>query len=163
MLSAVYDTCIAEGCKAEVHLPFVTPHELLRVTTVRHPLTWLTSYWRNVFPGKVSVPVVDRFADLPGQTFDEFIGQYLHMMPGAVGDMFFEYKADSYLKVEDLPMCFLELLTSLRVPMVFRDKCLEIPRMNQSTRKKEKPTWIRSHAEAVMEVERSMLEHFQYC
>jgi len=150
------------GSKSEIHMPPVGKNDKLWVSTVRHPVVWLQSYWVNIFPGKVSVIEVDAFADLPGQTFDQFIRAYLDLLPGGVGRMFEAYHAGSYLRVEDLPRCWMELLEALRVPEVFRDRCWDIPWMNGSNYKNKTAKWNPSLQEAVLEAEKEMIDHFDY-
>jgi len=162
----VQRACVAcylpAGSKSEIHMPPEGKNDRLWVSTVRHPVVWLQSYWTNIFPGKVSVRSVDAFADLPGETFYEFVENYLETMPGGIGRMFESYRAGSYLRVEDLPQCWMELMETLRVPSVFRQRCLKIPWMNGSARKKQKPKWIPSLREAVIAAEKEMVEHFNY-
>lgn len=162
----VQNACTAcylpSGGKASIHIPPNGKHNKLWVTTVRHPADWLLSYWVNIFPGKVSVIEVDAFADLPGTSFDEFILAYLEQMPGGVGKMYEAYRADSYLKIEDLPFCWMEFMVTLRVPEVYRDRCLQIPIMNESDRKKGKPKWNPSLWKAVLNAEEPIMEHFNY-
>jgi len=148
--------------RTEIHRPPEGKKDKLRITMVRHPVSWLNSYWTNIFPGKVSAKEVDIFADLPGLTFDEFIRSYLKEIPGEVGRMFTSYKADSYLRVEDLPGCWFEFAKTLRIPEVFVQKCLETPVVNASSIKKPKPKWNRSLRRAVLRAEKDMLEHFEY-
>lgn len=148
--------------RTEIHRPPEGKKDKIRISMVRHPVSWLHSYWTNIYPGKVSAKEVDIFADLPGLTFDEFIRAYLKEIPGEVGRMFTSYRADSYLRVEDLPNCWWEFAVTLRIPEVFLDKCKNTPVMNATNTKKPKPKWNRSLRRAVIRTEKEMLDHFGY-
>lgn len=144
-----------------MHLPHAGPHSgKIRVATVRHPCAWLASYWQVIYPGHVGVEQVDQFADLPGESFDEFVQSYLRQIPGAVGRMFAAYGADTCLRVEDLPRGWVELLRSLRVPRAFTERCMAMGRANASLR--PVPIWLGTLRRAVCEAEVDTLESFDY-
>ena len=102
--------------RSQVHFPQPT-EDRIRVTTVRHPVDWLRSYFLNVYPGKIGMPQVDAFAELrPSDTehyakdqFDGFVQCYLDKLPGAVGRMFYAYEPTQCLKLEQIEESFISL------------------------------------------------------
>jgi len=85
-----------------------------RVSLVSNPCAWLSSFY--VSAKKVASPAVYPFIRFRLDCIDQFIQDYLQIIPGGVGDLFSMYKADSCLRVEDLPWALDELLTTLEVP-----------------------------------------------
>jgi hypothetical protein len=158
VINAAVAVGLKEGFKATVHLPpeNSTKKKLL-ITTVRHPCDWLVSYWTSIYPGKIGVPAVDRFADLPID-FDDFIRLYLTRMPGYVSKMFLIYRADSYIRLEDLPQAFHDVLGSYDIEQ--RDRCLTIPKQNFN--RKEFPLWNPSLYDRVLDSEAEAMERFEY-
>ena len=132
----------------------------LRVSLVRHPCDWLASCWSALRDGSRDVNHVGMFSRLAGGTFDEWIRNYLNLMPGAVGDLYAKYRADSYLRLEDMPWALVELLEALGVPEVFRGLVAGLPRRNRSA---STPRWDPSLRRRVLEAERKTLEDFDYC
>jgi len=166
VLHAAEAVGLGEGSKAHVHIPFddplETPTEGFRVSLVRHPCSWLLSYYCSVYPGFIGVPAVDRFRYFDAPTFEIFIQHYLREFPGEVGRMFESYRAQSYLRTEDFPWGFLELLRAVEVPQHERDACVKIPKQNEHNRKHVRPRFPRSLWNKVMEAERPMAKRFGY-
>jgi len=153
---------LGEGFKAHVHVPFEGKSDLYRVSTVRHPCTWLASYFTSIHRGFLAVPAVDRFCRLPTDDFDDFVREYLRFMPGEIGQMFLDYNANSYMRMEDLPWAFVELMESLGIPTEKADECLGIPVQNQTMGKKTKPMWNKQLWKRVTEAEKEMMEAYGY-
>lgn len=160
MLHAAAIAGLGSRSKAAAHQPHNGQSRGLRVCTVRHPCTWLASYWTVLYPGFTGVDIVDRFAKLRGDTFDQFVRSYLSRIPGAIGEMFFSYNADSYVRLEDLPWSFVDLLASSGVPQSMRERCISITRMNSGI--SPKPDWNKVLHRRVIESERDMCDLFDY-
>ncbi len=105
---------LGDGFKAHVHQQ-ARDSGKLSVCTVRHPCQWLQSYYQEIRGGHTGIDAVDVFKGCDFTSFEGFLYSYLYLMPGAVGNMFFSYNADSYLKLEDMPWAIEDFLTSLNV------------------------------------------------
>lgn len=150
--------------KTQVHVPWTVSQEVgeLRVTTVRHPLNWLASYYREIHPGSIGVPVVDQFhKELSTDSFSQFVRDYLDKTPGQVGRVFDAYSADICLRVEDFPFNVIELLRSLGIPYSQAMKA-RIPAKNTAKRKSQPAIWNPALLEAVAVCERDTMERFGY-
>lgn len=161
IIEAAHLCGLRDGQKAAVHIPFEGKTTKLRVMTVRHPCTWLASYWAEIHPGQISVAIVDQFAKLPGVSFDEFIRSYLEQMPGGIGRMIEHYGADSCLRIEDTPQNWIELMTSYKIPRVFSERTVDLEIRNRAKRR-PLPKWNRSLRDRVLDAEVDMLERFEY-
>jgi len=85
----------------------------LRVSLVENPVQWLNHCYNTIGSGLLyDLPP---FTDLPNQSREGFLRAYLHECPGAVGELFGHYKADSIMRVEDLPWALVDLLTTLGI------------------------------------------------
>jgi len=153
---------LKENWTREVHAPFpeVNEWKVLRVACVRHPCDWLASYYAMINPGHVDVPAVDAFRRVC-LDFDSYVRWYLETMPGAVGEALTSYNADSYLRLEDLPAAFIELLESLGVSRRARERCLGLGPDN-ITHPSKKPKWNKQLRNAVIRAEVQFLERFEY-
>lgn len=86
------------------------------LSIVRHPLSWLWSYFSEVAPRIVNVPEVDTFAeDFRGcqGNFGHFAESYLRRHPGSISRMFDSYRPTSVIRFEDFPWSAIEFLQSL--------------------------------------------------
>jgi hypothetical protein len=146
-------------CSWYEHIPHLsTPQKVLKVSLVRHPYSWLQSYYANYRNRKTRIPMVDRFLPLPCDSFDEFVRAYLHDIPGAVGEMFSSYEADTVLRLEDLPHAVDLLLESLGVTLVRNDFCRG--KMNVTGKL---PTVLDSRLrKQVVEAEQEIIDRYEY-
>ena len=133
--------------------------EVFRVSLVRNPCDWLRSCYAALLNGDIYPDSVSAFGSIPRGSFFEFVNSYLNIMPGGIGHLFRCYKADSYLRIEDMPWAFIELLESLQVPKVLRDKCRELPAANVSL---HLPRWNPHQRAAVVQVESELCETYDY-
>ncbi len=138
-----------------------TPHDAVgyNLTTLRHPCMWLRSYYHTIYPGKIGVECVDKFAGIEANDFTDFLEGYLNQMPGAILDMFTAYGASGYLRIEDTPGAYMELVRSVD-PSKWK-ACINVPHMNKN-RKSE--TWNANESlwDAVLEAERTYSTEFDY-
>ncbi len=102
MIQACHAVGLGERFKTDIHQPHKRDGKRLCVTTVRHPLDWLASYYRSIYPGKCGVPIVDKFASIQADNFIDFVQAVMEKYPGGVGSMFIEYNADSYVRLEKI-------------------------------------------------------------
>lgn len=153
---------LGPGFKRNAHAPFPAERkrEVLRVSLVRHPCEWLASCYAALQEGGPDVGHLGRFARLNGASFDDYVRSYLREVPGAVGRLYAEYRADSFLRLEDMPWALVELLEAAGVPKVFRGMVSRLPRQNPSA---STPRWDPSLRRRVLDAERRTLEDFDYC
>lgn len=145
-----------------VHFPHAdVAANTIRVTCVRKPCSWMASYHASIFPGVIGVDCVDAFRTPSDHddSFDMFVRHYLRCLPGGVGRMFQQYHADICLRVEDLPWAFIDLLKSLGVPKMLRERCFFSGPINIS---KEQPLWSPSLRARVLDMESVFLDQMEY-
>ncbi len=144
------------------HIPFTEPRQdnTFRLSCVRHPCDWLASYYVKFRPSFLDLPSMSKFC-WHAETFDDFIRRYLDEAPGEVGRMMTGYNADSYIRVEDLPMAFVNFLEPFGVPRIMRHQCTTIKLVN-ATRSDLKPKWNKQLYDAVLRTETPFLERFEY-
>lgn len=107
------------GWHSDAYKPFVCEFDpfghvkpaLFRVSLVMHPASYLWTLYRYAFPKPSPLDKLGRFLD-----FDEFLCEYLGRMPGEASRIMLGYKADSFMRAEDLPHAFVEFARSLNVP-----------------------------------------------
>ena len=90
------------------------------VTMIRHPYTWLVSYYLAYRGASDVSPSVDQFAKYARMAADSkrFIELVLKHQPDAVSQMFDSYKADIVMRLEDMPWALVQLLDSLEDPRI---------------------------------------------
>lgn len=159
---------LGQGFKAHVHAPFTEQESgAFKVSLVRHPYYWLTSYFKSILPGSTGIPEIDKLrfpSSVPLSVtmvddFENFINTYLHTCPGQVSRIFDSYGADSYLKIEDMPCAVTELFRSLGVPAHLRNKCRYIDPQNKS--KLHIPKDLELYRR-VMDAEQEMVDRYEY-
>lgn len=131
--------------------PEVGSH-LLRVSMVSHPCDWLGRYYlsRWTLSSNVTTPSFE-------VAFAKFILDYLDVYPGRVGKKFESYKADLFIRVEDLPEAFYEFMNSLRVPRSLYEHLIKKPDFQNGL-----PKWDPELRRRVCQAEKKMLEDFDY-
>jgi len=94
---------------------------------------------------------------LPTDSFFHFIESYLEQCPGIVGAMFECYDADSYIRAEDLPEAFYQLMDSLGISRSLYECRISIPDLYSGL-----PEWEPELRRKVCRAELKMLEDFDY-
>jgi len=153
---------LKENGRTVVHVPHAPgPSDVPRLTVVRHPCSWLQSYWSAIYPGFIGVDVFDdlRKTYLSPDGFDGTVRQYLSRCPGWIGRMFAAYGGDVVIRVEDLPWSFVEFLESVGVERNARERCLTMQPMNGS---KILPQWNKSLFDRVVEAEADFVRTYEY-
>lgn len=93
------------------HIPFQPGWPSLKISIIRHPFSWLCSYYGALKGGAVGIPVVDRYAPIAREalTVEEFIDHVVaaDLRPSQV---FAHYGADQVMKLEDMPYAASEFL-----------------------------------------------------
>lgn len=146
--------------KTQAHTLFPSKRECgFRVTLVRHPCDWLASYFEAIRQKMLDVDCLVSWGQLDHTSFDGFIRSYLNEMPGAVGRLYAIYKADSYLRIEDMPWAFIELMEMIDVPYERRRRIVSIGKRNASG---SLPLWNRRLRELVLEAESKPCCDFDY-
>jgi len=82
-----------------------------RVSMVRHPYSWLY----GVFCASEYHEVLQKFLSFCKTDWDVFLNQYLNSHVSVEDVMVDQYKADTFLRAEDLPGAFIELAKSLEI------------------------------------------------
>lgn len=176
ILKATYVVGLGEFSKSFVHVPHKIPQRgrevpQLKVSTVRNPCDWIISYYAAIRGQHVNVPAVDEFLKIPTITepgepkedyqkhFQEFVEAYLAKMPGQIGKVFFSYNADSYIKVEDFPWSYIEMLISTGMKEDKARLCEQVARQNEG---RNLPVLDRKLKQKVMDAEQKMVEAFEY-
>lgn len=151
---------LGERSRGGVHIPHVTSPHQIRVTHVRHPCDWLRSYYTTVAGTYLDVPCVDVFRNLNYDSFHKFVKSYLRLMPGAIGAMFDNYHADTFIRLEDEPIGLVSLLKSTGCKFN-RAKVLSLTTpANKSAEKL--PVWTDNLYRSVLEAEKTFVEAFDY-
>jgi hypothetical protein len=89
--------------------------------------------------------------------FAKFVADYLDHYPGRVGKTFEAYKADLFIRIEDLPEAFYEFMDSLRVPRSLYNHLIRKPDFQKCL-----PRWDPELRRKVCQAEMKMLEDFDY-
>jgi hypothetical protein len=159
LLKAASLAGLGDHSEDKAHQPHATgPSQLLRVSLVRHPCDWLASYYSGVHRRSTNSPA-DSFMQCDNSSFESFVRSYLRTMPGGVGQVFFAYNADSYMKLEDMPWAFAELLESAGVPRPLRQRIYDLKAQNCSSRRVSLKGKLRRQ---VLEAEERLVEEFDY-
>jgi len=135
-------------------------NDTLRVSLVRHPCMWLTALYRSSW-NVAKLKFLPEFLNLnTNQNFDDFVVEVIDTIPGAIGRLFFSYKADTYLRSEDYPDNFVELARSLEVNHQF----FENPFFSNPINKYGyyESMWKTNIWNRLIASERELCEHFDY-
>lgn len=150
---------LGPGFLDHAHNPFPVERNgsVYRVSLVRHPATWLAACFR-IIKEETTNGHLTNFRTLNDYCFEAFIHSYLKEMPGAVGRLFDAYKADSYMRYEDLPWAFIELMRSFEIPEQFMRFSSRLGRPMSHGLPTIEP-WMRK---SVMNAERGVVEAYDY-
>jgi len=165
-LSACHKAGLGEFGREDAlrHFPRENDGKKLRVSLVRHPCWWLASVWTGLNePGLESNTDVHfvrtSFVGLDKSSFDAFVLSYLQSSSTGVSCLFDQYKADTRLRVEDMPWCLLELLETFEVPKVF----LDLAELHWRSRQLEVlPEWTPHLYQQVLDAEVDFCEDHDY-
>ena len=152
------------GQKAAVHTPPPTGGYSLMVSMARHPYDWLDSYYHEFKGGFCGVAEVDALVLLvrKSTSFERFLKLYVKYKTGFLGDLSRLYKADTVMRVEDLPWAAVELFQSLDVPAKrLQEIAMTAPMNRRLVRYNDNGShgpWRR----AVCEAEADYCERFEY-
>ncbi len=103
-----------------------------RVTTVRHPVNWLLSIYKNYKTKKVGGQnVMDnllKFTDGGGGKFEHFIRDTCRFLPGYVGYIFSVYAKGAYvMKLEEYPNVLIPMLQSFGYGLIHMEALYSSP------------------------------------
>lgn len=123
----------------EAYKPFPDHHSNFRLSIVRHPCDWLANTCNACVEDSV----------------DYSIQEYLSKHSGRISKMFARYKADSYLRIEDMPEAFEESMEMFGVSNPERCRAIPLP---------VRPTieWDPILRRRVLEAEREFCETYDY-
>lgn len=127
------------------------------LSIVRHPFSWLHSYYEYHCGHEVGVDEIDILSNVyrDADDFREFIRRYLMYQAGSVSRMFDSYRPSSVMRYEDLPYCAAEFAESVGVPDVSPFKL----------RATEQPYWMEEFKDlrsAVVRAEREFCDRVEY-
>jgi hypothetical protein len=165
-LSAAFEAGLGEYRKSKVFAPwkYGESPSALKLTFVRDPYDWLVSYHTNIYPGSVGVPEVDVFRVMNGGfrlDLSQFLDHYFTHLQGKITEMFAAYKADSVVRIEDLPAGLWSIFEMLGVDEVAKKKIFALPRVN-TTQVDLKPSIRKSVRLNVLEAEFAFCERYGY-
>ena len=151
------------------HADVAPPPGRKTMVFVRHPVTWLKSFW--MFHERTSW---EQFTDSPGfifyacyrrgEDFPRFVSRYLDRMPGAIGRMFDRYTrhADMVGKTELLPADLARFVGGVH-PEIDTEPLLHMPRRNASpVAQKLTVNFAPGQVDAVTRVESEYIERYGY-
>ncbi len=160
-MKATQQAGLGPGFRHRATVPFHAEHDhkLLRVTLVRHPCDWLADCYtqREMFDnhqGLFSRFFINSLGTDNG--FDRFVSLALFHIPGAIGELYSEYKADSVMRIEDQPWALIELLNTLGVPKQMRDLVKQVKRDNVTQ------PWDKGLRRRVIEAEKELVDAYDY-
>jgi len=147
--------------KTKVHFPPPLDYNNYVVSSIRHPYDFLVSFFLALRGGATGVGCVDVFSfarhhNSPGS----FIQRYLRDIPGEVGKMFDAYRANSVIRLEDLPWAAEEFFEGVGVPYETARRVHEIT--PQNVRKGEPHIVDKKLRKQVMEAEGDFCERHEY-
>lgn len=148
------------GRKSDALFPVTMKHGCLSVSLVRHPYDWLVDLFLNARE-PTGVPEVDEFIRTAKQfdTSARFIEYVARHMPGQIGRMFAMYKADSYLRVEEIRWATVELFSMLGIDKDLIQKMKELPNPDLSCKIVDPYNQLRG---VLCESEKEFCEYFEY-
>lgn len=137
---------------------------ILRVSLVRHPCDWLRSVYdticgRDIPTTGIVVLAKHGFISLPRTSFEQFVTQYLEVLPGKITELQDSYKADSRLRLEDMPWALVELLETLSIKQEKLDCVIKLPKQHVA---KKRAVWKQKHYDAVLKEEQQFCEALDY-
>lgn len=119
-----------------LHQPFVRPFDppyerSARVTLVRHPADWISSYYSRLRRARLGL-ASDALADVaPTASFEEFVDLVIEHEPGIVGRVFNQYhEADIRLRTDRLNVEFEAFALSMGAPRDQAGNARSMPREN---------------------------------
>ena len=157
MIRACASVGFGQASLANAHVPFRGNQNTskLRVSLVRHPCDWLEHCYLLLKSGAIDKKLVWGFGDSPLYSFEVFVEDYLHRIPSEVGLIYQRYRADSVIRIEDMPLAFYELLDALGLP---RSSMCSVP----SIRKPERQIWNSRLRRKACQTEKDVLECYDY-
>ncbi len=108
---------LGEQNKAKLHEPPSIIWDGYLVSLVRHPYSWLCSYFLSLQGGATGVHCVDVLVNHARKAVDadDFIRKCLRYCPGEVGRIYTRYRASTVLKLEEFPWNVIEFFESVGV------------------------------------------------
>lgn len=147
----------------ETHVPFpkTNNQNKIKVSLVRHPCDWLTSYYLNWNKMELGTCFASlEFNPLFRTSFIDFVQDYLYRAKGAVGRLYNKYQADTCLRIEDCPWAMLEFLSCYKeLSNDVANEIVKLPKQNISPTTVE---WDPKLHKRVMEVEKELTERYDY-
>ena len=147
--------------KTTAHTPGDIGVNGMCVVMARNPYTWLSSYYHAMEGGAINVSVVDiPFARIAKEatSFGAFVAKYLDTIPGAIGKMHDAYKANTVIRLEDLPWAATEFFQIVK-PHANYEAILKAPPINVNSTVCPKVPMLRK---AVMQAEKDYCERYEY-
>ena len=131
-MRACYISNLGDKQHTEVHVPPNEQQSFL-LTIVRHPYTWLNSYYREIRGGFINHPEVDELVPIVRDSvvFEDFLRKYVNRKPGHIWKMIKAYRASTVIRMEDLPWSAVDFFITLDVNPVLRKEVVQLEPMNK--------------------------------
>jgi hypothetical protein len=140
---------------------FSNGRDKLRISMVRNPCDWLFSCFEFLKKDWVERGLPECLMDMRALTngiqdhnsFNQFLIDYLLLMPGEVSKLFLQYDADSYICAENMPWAMIEIFEMIEVrrPDTFPPATLQLtPEINDDVRNQ------------IIKAEKEMCDAFDY-
>lgn len=159
-------SCVGLGnpTRSKVHEPFPSGYKGYKVSTIRHPYSWLVSYYFEIGGMPTNIEVVDKLIP-PYQSssgVSGFIQAVCNDLPeNSVADVFLAYEADTCLRLEDMPWALYEFLDGMNIvwPMNFESAAKSPMNINKLSRAYEVDQRLRR---LVVDCNREFCDRFEY-
>jgi len=133
------------------------------LSIVRHPVDWAVSMYFALRGGMIAVPEVDAVSAVARESSDiQIFLEKLSKSPGIIETAFAAYRADSVIRLEDVPWAAIEFLVS----MGYSEKTLKaIPNLNEPKNRlnpKVRADVPKELRKAVIQSELAFCERYEY-
>ena len=119
------------GFTDKAHTPFCCKKDCnIKISLVRHPCNWITSCYSAVVNKDPCYLFLGPFTCLDTTSLNSFVRDYLNKFPGYISILFSKYKADTYMRLEDMPWAFIEFAESLGSGLYNIDLCRNLKKQN---------------------------------
>lgn len=149
---------LGPGFQEQAHAEF-NGNRQLKVSLVRDPRHWLQSAYASILQNDQDAIRLGGFYMLTRISFNDWLDEYLDDPHLSVMGLFDQYRADTVMRIEDMPWAFVEFMESIGIEKTYRETIMRLQRLNRS---KSLPAWNQLRWDEVMHKERILLERYEY-